>query len=86
MLDAHHSGGTYVSELHDQPRVALSLKTRMVKAEAIETLLYGDAGGGPSARNTTPNSAPYTTTSLASHHRGMAQETRPPDDLVQPCP
>ena len=23
---------------------------------------------------------------LASHHRGAAQETRPPDDLVQPCP
>ena len=28
-------------ELYDQPKVALSLKTRMVKAEAIETLLYG---------------------------------------------
>ena len=23
---------------------------------------------------------------LASHHRGAAQETRPPDHLVQPCP
>ena len=23
---------------------------------------------------------------LASHHRGAAQETRPPDDPVQPCP
>ena len=23
---------------------------------------------------------------IASHHRGAAQETRPPDDLVQPCP
>ena len=23
---------------------------------------------------------------LASHHRGAAQKTRPPDDLVQPCP
>ena len=23
---------------------------------------------------------------LASHHRSAAQETRPPDDLVQPCP
>ena len=28
-------------ELYDQPKVALSLKTRMVKAEAIEALLYG---------------------------------------------
>ena len=31
----------YLRELYDQPKVALSLKTRMVKAEAIETLLYG---------------------------------------------
>ena len=31
----------YLRELHDQPKVALSLKTRMVKAEAIEALLYG---------------------------------------------
>ena len=32
----------WYSELYDQPRVALSLKTRMVvKAEAIETLGYG---------------------------------------------
>ena len=28
-------------ELYDQPKVALSLKTRMVKAEAIEALLHG---------------------------------------------
>ena len=31
----------YLWELSDQPKVALSLKTRMVKAEAIEALLYG---------------------------------------------
>ena len=31
----------YLRELYDQPKVALSLKTRMVKAEAIEALLYG---------------------------------------------
>ena len=31
----------YLRELCDQPKVALSLKTRMVKAEAIEALLYG---------------------------------------------
>ena len=30
----------YSRELYDQPKVALSLKTRMVKAEAIEALLY----------------------------------------------
>ena len=31
----------YLRELYDQPKVALSLKTRMVKVEAIEALLYG---------------------------------------------
>ena len=31
----------YLRELYDQPKVTLSLKTRIVKAEAIETLLYG---------------------------------------------
>ena len=31
----------HLRELYDQPKVALSLKTRMVKAEVIEALLYG---------------------------------------------
>ena len=31
----------YLRELYDQPKLALSLKTRMVKVEAIEDLLYG---------------------------------------------
>ena len=31
----------YLRELYDQPKCALSLKTRMVKAEAIKALLYG---------------------------------------------
>ena len=31
----------YSRELYEQPKVALSLKTRMVKAETIEALLYG---------------------------------------------
>ena len=31
----------YLRELYDQPKVALSLKIRMVKIEAIEALLYG---------------------------------------------
>ena len=30
----------YLRELYDQPKVALSLKNRMVKAEAIEAILY----------------------------------------------
>ena len=35
----------YLRELYDQPKVALSLKIRMVKAEAIEVLLYGCSRG-----------------------------------------
>ena len=31
----------YSRELYGQPKVALSLKTRMVKAEAIEAFMYG---------------------------------------------
>ena len=31
----------YLRELYEQPKVSLSLKTRMVKVEAIEALLYG---------------------------------------------
>ena len=31
----------YPRELYDQPYVALSLKTRIVKAEAIKSLMYG---------------------------------------------
>ena len=31
----------YLWELYDQPKVALSLKIQMVKAEAVEALLYG---------------------------------------------
>ena len=52
----------YLRELYNQPKVALSLKIRMVKAEAIEPSCM-DAVRGPSARNTTPNYAPYTTES-----------------------
>ena len=36
-----HIISRYLRELYDQPRIVLSLKTRMVKAEAIEALLYG---------------------------------------------
>ena len=31
----------YLRELYDKPKVALSLKTRMIKVEAIKALLYG---------------------------------------------
>ena len=38
MLDAQQA---VLCELYDQPKVTPSLKTRMVKAKAIEALLYG---------------------------------------------
>ena len=47
----------YLRELYGQPKVVLSLKTRMVKAEAIKVLVYGCSTWAL----TTPNSAPYTT-------------------------
>ena len=39
MLDAHQA--VLLCELYDESNIALSLKTRMVKADAIEALLYG---------------------------------------------
>ena len=70
----------YLRELYDQPKVTLSLETHMVKAEAIEALLYG-------CSTWTFRQKYYAKLrTVASHHRGAAQETRPPDDLVQPCP
>ena len=72
----------YSRELYGQPKVALSLKTRMVKAEAIEALLYEcstscmNAVRGPSVRNTTPNFVPYTTGScFASSERSARDQT-----------
>ena len=51
----------YLRELYDQPKVVLSLKTRiMVKAEAVEPLLYG-CSTWFLRQETTPNSTPYTT-------------------------
>ena len=65
----------YLRELYDQPKVALSLKTRMVKAEAIEALFCMNAVRGTFARNTTPNSPPYTTEScfVSSGHSARDQ-------------
>ena len=39
----------------------------------------------PETLSRIPTLASYTT-DLASHYRGTAQEIRPSDDLVQPCP
>ena len=53
----------YLRELYDQRKATLSLKTRIEKTVTIEALFCMDALRGPFARNTTPNSAPYTTES-----------------------
>ena len=76
----------YSWELYGQPKVALSLKTRMVKAEAIEALLYGCSTWTLRQEHYVRQTSYRTPPGLASHHRGAAQETKPPDDLVQPCP
>ena len=50
----------HLRELYDQPKITLSLKTRMVRLKQSRPSSV-DAVRGPSARNTTPNSARYTT-------------------------
>ena len=77
----------YLRELYNQPKVALSLKTRMVKAEVIGPSCM-DAVRGPFARNTMLNSAPYTIGScfVLSGHRANDQtivmnKPRAPRDL-----
>ena len=76
----------YLRELYDQPKVALSLKTRMVKPEVIEAPLYEYSTWTPPPPGTLCQPPHRTPPGLASHHRGAAQETRPPDDLLRPCP
>ena len=76
----------YLRELYDQPKVALSLKIRMVKAEATAALLsvwmqYVDPPSGTLRQ--TPHRTPP---GLAFVLSGTAQEIRPSDDLVQPYP
>ena len=69
----------YLRELYNQPKVALSPKTRMVKAEVVDALLWMQyVDPSPGTLRETPH--------RVLHHRGTAQETRPSDDLVQPCP
>ena len=76
----------YLWELYDQPKVALSLKTRMVEAEAIEALLYGWMQYVDPSLGTLRQTPHRTPPSLASYHQSTAQETKPSDDFVQPCP
>ena len=51
----------YLRERYNQPKIALILKIRIIKSEATEALFSMDVVREPFARNTTLNSAPYTT-------------------------
>ena len=75
----------YLRELYDQPKLALSFNTQIIKVEAVEALLYGLEYVDPSPEALLQTSH-RTPPGLASHQRGTAQETRPLNDLVQPCP
>ena len=73
----------YLRELYDQLKLALSLKTRMVKkVEAIESLLYG-------CSTLTLRQEHYAKLRTLHHRvllRIIGAETSPSDDLVQLCP
>ena len=77
----------YSRELYGQPKVALSLKTRMVKAKAIEALLCGSS-------TWTLRQEHYAKVRTVRHRvllriigAKRKRPDQPPDDLVQrPCP
>ena len=76
----------YLRELCDQLKVALFLKTRMVKADAIETLLYGCSTWTLRQEHYSKLRSVHHRV-LLLHYQGTAQKTRLSDDLVQqPCP
>ena len=75
----------YLRELCDQPKEVLSLKTRMLKAEAIEANPVWMQYVGPPP-GTLPQTPHRTPPDLASHHEGTVRETRPSYVLIQPCP
>ena len=60
----------YPRELYDQPNVALSLKTRKVKAKVIEVFLYGCSRWNL----------------RQEHYAKLRTVHRRVDGLVQPCP
>ena len=76
----------YLRELYDQLKVALSLKTRMVKngrGNRTPPVWMHYVNPPPRSLRQTPHRTPP---GLASHHRGTTQDTSPSDDLVQLCP
>ena len=76
----------YLRDLHPQTKAALSPKTRMVKAEAIEALLYGCSTWTLRQEHyySKLRTKHHHRISLR-HHRGTAQETRPPNDFLKSC-
>ena len=74
----------YLRELYDQPKVALSLKTRVVKAEAIGALLYGCSTWTLRQEHYAFGSVPYTTGSCfaSSGHSARDQTIGWPRTIV----
>ena len=71
----------YIRELYGQSKVALSLKTRVVKAEAIKAHMYGCSTWTLRQEH---YSKVHHRVGIASYYRGTAQ-TRPSDDFLQSC-
>ena len=75
----------YSRDLYGQPKVAALSQDPDGKGRSNRSppvwMQYVDPPPG-TLRQTSYRTPP----GLASYHRGAAQETRPPDDLVQPCP
>ena len=70
----------YTLELYDRPSAPLELKIRMLRAEILETMLYGCVTWSPRVplRHAAP-SPPQLPDSL--HQLAKAQSRRPPDFL-----
>ena len=73
----------YLRELYDQPKVALSFKSRMVKAEAIEALLYGCSTWTLHQEYYKSNSAPYT---IGFCFASSGHSARDQIELIHPNP
>ena len=72
----------YTLELYDRPSAPLELKTRMLRAEVLDTMLYGCVTWSPSACH-------YDTLCRAHHrfltrymHRLAKEQSRRPPDLL----
>ena len=72
----------YTLELYDRPSAPLELKIQMLRAEVLETMLYGCATYVEPARVPLRHAAPSPLQFLDSLYRlAKAQSRRPPDFL-----